>query len=313
MKGHKTLTLANFNCLFSINDEDYPMLDFFNIIRKASLSDKKYRGMFLYDTKIIETKTMGYCLYGKIVKDTQLEINSRYNKETYILEELSKTEVHQSSPYSEFILILKNHRLLFTPSQKGSPTVSNLRSVFKSNITDILRDCNRKKEEKDKLLLKFFDIIELPRKTNILNELNEFEKISSFSLTFFQLNNDILNNFFDSAQKVKAEMKSSEMTQQFKNPQDRKLIAKMIQKTDGMVDIELKANKKGEAEKTYKNNDFKERVEMDLPDFLSLEENIQLLIDQKLDDNRIKRVSRDNQSAYERFIEKMKKIGEKLF
>ena len=54
MKGHKTLTLANFNCLFSINDEDYPMLDFFNIIRKASLSDKKYSSTLYY--KINSTK-----------------------------------------------------------------------------------------------------------------------------------------------------------------------------------------------------------------------------------------------------------------
>lgn len=313
MKGHKTLTLANFNCLFMMNEKDYPMLDFFNIIRKASLSDKRYRGMFLYSTKIIETKTMGYCLYGKIIKDTQLEINSRYNKETHILEELPKKELHQSSPYSEFILILKNHRLLFTPSQKGSPTISNLRSVFKSNITDILRNCNRKKDEKNKLLLKFFDIIELPKKVNIVKELTKFEKISSFSLTFFQLNNDILNNFFDSTQKLKAEIKSSEMTQQFKNPQDKELIAKMIQKTDGMVNIELKAKKKDEAEKTYRNDDFKEKVEIDLPDFLPLEENVQLLIDQKLYDDRIKKVSNENQSTYERFIKKMKEIGEKIF
>ena len=313
MRGHKIITLTNFNCLFTKNEKDYPMLDFFHIIKKASLLNKKYRKMFLFETKILETKIMGYCLYGKIVKDTNLEISSRYDEITHTLEEFSRKEIHQSSPYSEFILILKNHRLIFTPSQKGSPTISNLKSVFKSNIKEILKNCNRNKEEKDKLLLKIFEIIELPKKTNIIEELNNFEKISSFALKFFQLNNDILNNFFDSSQEIKTKINGLEMTQQFKNPQNKKIIAEMIQKTDGMVDIELKANRKGEIEKVYKNNDFKEKIEVILPEHLSLEENIQLLVDEKLDDNRMRKVSEDNKNTYEKFVNKLKEMGEKIF
>lgn len=315
MKGKKIITLCNLNCKFEKNKKTYPMLDYFNIVKEALFLEKHFRNMFLYEVKLIETKTMGYCIYGKIVKNTHLEINSKYDEKNKILNELSKTEIHQSSPYSEFILILKNHRLIFTPSQKGSPTIKNLESVLKRNIKSILKIYNHQlNEEKEMINLHFFDIMEVPKKTNVYNDLVKFEKISLFSLKFIELNNDLLNDYFESTQVLKDEIGSNEIVQNFKNPMNKKIIAKMIEKSAGKISIMIKARKKGEVkEKIYKNDDFKEKLEVIFPaELVNDEENILSLIDKRIDDQRLKEVSQDNENTYKKFLENMKEIIFKL-
>ena len=72
--------------------------------------------------------------------------------------------------------------------------------------------------------------------------------------------------------------------------------------------------KKGEVkEKIYKNDDFKEKLEVIFPaELVNDEENILSLIDKRIDDQRLKEVSQDNENTYKKFLENMKEIIFKL-
>lgn len=312
MKGKKVIILANLNCIFKRNEEDFPMLEHFDVIIEAiKQMTNDNRNLFLYDLNWIETKSLGYCLYGKIIKNTNLEIASKYHKESGVLEELPKKEMHHSSPYSEFVLILQNHRILFTPSQKGSPTIQNLQKLFRNNIKKAVKDYNREKE--DSLELKDLNILELPKRQNIYELIKQFKKISIFSLKFIQLNNDLLDDYFENTDTIKQEIGSNEVVQIFKNPSNKKVISTMIEKTDGKVEVSLRAKKEGENMKEYKNGDFKERIEVILPEHNSNEENVKHLIDGEIFDIRLKEVSKENQSIYTKMKGYIKEIVMSLF
>ncbi|CAL7874554.1 hypothetical protein [Fusobacterium necrophorum] len=303
MKGEKVFTFANFNCVFETGDKkkSYPMLEFFDVIHEASFLDRRYRGLFLHEVKLIKTENAGICLYGKIVKNTTLEIESRFDESKQKLIEID--EQYKASPYSEFILILQNHRLIFTPNQKGSPSLSNLSSVYKRNILQVLK--KRSVEEKILQNLEFkLNISEIPKKAEVLKELKEFEKISLFKLDFFELNNDDLSDFFDKANEIKDRIGSKEMKQEYKNPTNKAMIAKMIQETEGKADITLVANKKDEKDVCYKNADFKEKKIIYLPEESTKDENINRVIAESITDQRLREISPANKTAYEKALEK---------
>lgn len=302
MKGEKVFTLANFNCVFEEEGgESYPMLDFFDIIYEASFLDKRYSGLFLYGVELIKTEDAGICLYGKIVKNTTLEVDSIFDEREQRL--IETDEKYPASPYSEFILILQNHKLIFTPNQKGSPNLVNLSSVYKQNISQVLKKIGLEKEELQNLKLKL-NITEIPKKAEILKELKNFEKISSFKLDFFELNNDDLSDFFDMADNFKKEIGSKEMKHEYKNPTNKDMVAEMIQKTEGKAEITLVANKQGEKSIPYKNEYFKEKKVIYLPEHEGIEANILKVVTEIITDVRMKKVSQENEESYKRALKK---------
>lgn len=310
MKGHKEFTLANFNCLFGENDNlKEPMLNYFErIIFPAFIQKYNHKQFFFHEISIKEYDKDKFYLYGKIVKQTTLEVNSIYNRETETLEETDYK--YAASPYSEFILLLENHRLLMCGNQKGSPTISNFQSLMRSSIKKIIKDNNKVCETGYELPpLYEFEVIELPKKADIQKTIDNFESISKFSLKIMSLNNDILDdNFFEELQNLKdiSGSKTSELN--LTNPENKKFITEAIEKSAGLATFTLEARTaKGEKTIKYTNNEFKEKLSLYLPEHNSENTNEAIAIHNAILDSRMSVVSSENKSAYDKVIEFFRK------
>ena len=110
----KTIEFANFNCTF--DDNTHLLNHLFDIVYPALTSDieikvNKDTSYTLDNVHFFNHPQYGYLLIVNYIKITQLDIYSTYDKATRTLKE--KDEHHPTSPYSIFIIILKNHRMLF--------------------------------------------------------------------------------------------------------------------------------------------------------------------------------------------------------
>lgn len=123
-------------------------------------------------------------------------------------------------------------------------------------------------------------------------------------LDFFELNNDDLSDFFDMADNFKKEIGSKEMKHEYKNPTNKDMVAEMIQKTEGKAEITLVANKQGEKSIPYKNEYFKEKKVIYLPEHEEIEANILKVVTEIITDVRMKKVSQENEESYKRALKK---------
>lgn len=308
MKGLKELTLANFNCTFGEDEKRLePMLTYFvEVVLPSFKDERKFRGYYFYDVSLKEHEEFGYYLYGRVVKDTVLEIKSRFNSTNQRLEDTN--EEYSSSPYSEFILLLKNHRMIFINGQKGSPTLSNLKTLITGNIRRVIKEYNFRQESGNEVLpLYELNLTEITKNRNVIEQIRNFEKISRFSLEFFALNNDIhMDELFKSLQKSREKSKSKTLEPVFHNPEDKEYIANLIQNTNGMANFSMTAKEKpGEAQKVYKNGDFKEKIELYFPEHETPHNNEILAINTALLDARVNVVSKSNLSIYDKIKSKI--------
>lgn len=305
MKGYKELILANFNCLFGKNETSKePMLNYFEkIIFPAFLQKYQHKQFFFHEISIKEYDTDKFYLYGKIIRQTTLEINSIFNTETETLEDTNYT--YKTSPYSEFILLLENHRLILCGNQKGSPTITNFQALMRSSINKIIKDNNKHCETGHELpSLYGFEVIELPKTEDIKKSIEKFDSISKFSLKIMSLNNDILDDaFFEDLQKIKDLSKSKSSELNLTNPENRQFIAEAIEKSAGLATFTLKAReKKGEKAINYRNNEFKEKLPIYLNEHNNESENEIYAIKQTILDPRMSVVSPENKKAYNKLI-----------
>lgn len=310
MKGKKEILLANFNCTFgTIEEKAAPMLEYFKEIIYPAFKRKKKQGVFFFDDiKIGKNEKIGYYLYGKIIKDTTLEVKSIYDWDK---EEMIDTDKkYRSSPYSEFILMLMNHRLLFIPGAKGCPRLSSLKSLLKHNIKRVTIEHNKQNlSEEEFPPIYSFDIIEIPKSTNVLKTMEEFEEIKYFSLEFMKLNPEPLDGLLRDIDSIREKCGSNSSKYTMKNPTEKDVLAQIIQDSNGLASFSMLARKKEDIEAVeYKNDNFKEVRSLYLPEHETLENNINLAINDSLNDSRINSVKNIEESLYKRVIEKIKTL-----
>lgn len=310
MKGKKEIQLANLNCTFgTVEEKASPMLEYFTeIIYPAFKRKKKYRTLFFDEIKIGENKKIGYYLYGKIIRDTTLEVKSRYDWEKEML--IDTDEKYRTSPFSEFILMLNNHKLLFIPGSKGHPRLSSFKSLLKNNINNIIKVNNRQSiSENEFPPIYSFDVIEIPKSANVLEDIKKFEEIKSFSLEFIKLNPEPLSGLLQNIDSIRERCGSNSSTYTMKNPKNKEVIAEIIQESNGLANFSMKAKKQEDVEiREYKNDNFKEVRELILPEHESLDNNINLVINDSFNDQRINSAPKAEKNLYKRAIEKLKAL-----
>ncbi len=76
--GLKKVSIANFNTVFLLNDEERPLLDYFDTILMPALGSNIVREIngdkyFFMNIRVIEEPSSNYILTGLIVKKTVLE------------------------------------------------------------------------------------------------------------------------------------------------------------------------------------------------------------------------------------------------
>lgn len=304
MKGHKEFILANLNCVFGESNKPEPMLNYFkDIVFPAFNLENTIREHFFYEISLKKYDEDKYYVYGKIVRNTTLEIDSIFDEETKELHETNQRP--SSAPYSEFILLLENHRLIFCKNQKkGSPRLSNFKQLLKSSLNKIIKKNNKSCDSGNEMPeINTFEVIELPKVESVNKIINNLEKISKFSLKVVELNNDILDDdFFEKLLEQKELSGSSSLEHTFNSPKNKEFVAEAINKSQGLMIFNLSAKDKNGESRNYTNNEFKEKMIMELPEHVDEQVNEVSVIRQAIVDPRMSKVSKENKAAYDNVL-----------
>lgn len=191
----KKMAVANFNVVFWGENEESPMLDYFDLVimpafrsgitRKSG--DSRY--MFL-NVEVVEDDEGEFVLCGNIVKKTTLEVKSDLDEQGNLITLDNK---YPSAPFSSFVIYLKNHRMVFVENQKGSPHINNFSAFAKYAIAMYVNKKNRELENEGlkQIPLPIVNIVGIPMRKNIEDALKEVKRINKLTLRFYPLNGDI--------------------------------------------------------------------------------------------------------------------------
>lgn len=240
----KKMCIANFNTVFETSNKELPMLDYFDTIIIPALTcgyiKKSNDAKFFFDEiKVIEDKDGEYVLTGILIKDTLLEVRHNYDFQEGRL--LDKNGKYQSSPYSLFIIYLKNHRMILVRDQKGSPSLSNFRTTIKSAIDVYVRKTNRLLEQENKELLPIplVNVVGISTGNDINNVLNNVDRVSKLMLRFYPLNGDgdvKMAEVFEGILKTRRDIKCSTGSISYNSPQRTDKVGDLINNVDGTME-----------------------------------------------------------------------------
>lgn len=181
----KKVSIANFNTVFLLNEEERPLLEYFDTILMPSLNSgivRKINGdeYFFINVQVLEDEVLNYVLTGLIIKKTTLEIKSNIDENGDLIKLDNK---YPAAPFSIFAINLKNHRMIYVENQKGSPRLNTFRSTVKYVIDKYVRDYNNSLDNDSiKLPIPLVNVIGIPPRKNIERELKDVVKIKKLTL-----------------------------------------------------------------------------------------------------------------------------------
>ena len=211
-----------------------------NIIITSSEKTK-----YFFDDVAIRKVGEELALSGLLIKDTILEVKSEYSEE----KGLKKTDKHfPSSPYSLFIVFLKNHRMLLVKNQNGSPDLRSFSFAFRHTIDEYVKKYNtemRNKKISEYLPFPRVNVTGIKSANNVREALKDVEKITELSVKFYPLNSEWdYGNIFGDIDRIRKEIGSKKGKMVFPSPGNIDGVAEMIEKTDGLVKTEMKVRYK---------------------------------------------------------------------
>ena len=234
----KSMSLGNFNVTFGDNLD--PMLSRFADIIYPAMTDRELKNTtnnneqkteyFFHDVKLkmIDNE---YCLVGNYVKSTNYNVVSQFDGSQLIGSDISIP----SAPYSRFIIFLKNHRMVFVKNETNSPSLKNFRKTLDYVLRTYVRKYNKDLQTNDKLPKPNVNIISISLDDSIEAALSNIKKISSFTLCFYPLNNDI--NPFPIINDVNSAIKATGANSanlKFNSPCSKESIKNIISESNGM-------------------------------------------------------------------------------
>lgn len=309
-KEFKQAFIANFNCTFGKKNE--PMLNhFFDVILPAfSEEPKGKRNSFFFENVKLTNVKGEYALAGLIVRRTTLEVKSRY-----INGELIKTnEIYPSDPYSYFVINLQNHRMVLVKNQKGSPTLSNFSSLAKEVLKDFISRKNVDLPENEKIPQVLLNVVAIPFKGAILEELKRVKKINNVTLRFYPLNGDIMDN--ETVEHLTEALKSlgsKTGAVRFNTPTEKENVAKVVEDTKGLMKPTIQVEYKNGTKGTLRDGSFTEVMNIQVEETESFGKNIDTITGKVINKEEFNEVSEENRSIYNRFYGKLEEFYNKLF
>lgn len=254
------------------------------------------------NTAILQAGDDDYVLTGYIVKKTVLERLSDLDSEGNLIE---LDDRYSAAPFSLFVIYLKNHRMIYIENQKGSPRLSSFRSTIKYIIDTYVREQNeeRKLSNKPLLPLPLVNVIGIPSRKNIENELKDVEKINTLTLKFFPLNGDGDINFSGVFGFLSKETRSAlgckTGSVNFNSPKNKEGVINLLSEVEGTVEPVIKVTDKNNIKKTIKNERIAESMKMNIPGNNLKEEISNSIIEGRKIDS-IQYVSEENEHIYKR-------------
>lgn len=206
MKQHAAI-FANFICKFG----NLNMADFLREIVLPAFTDdtlvREARGAsyHLLDVQLFESLTDGGdepAIAGQFVKDTVLVREQVFDQATGQL--ISDEAELESSPSAFFVLLLKDHRLLYFAETRFSPTLSSFQSTMQRflirkhrDFIDMLHDSERaenrrisKKALKEGIPVPTLTVVQITNGERLAEFVNRFEKLQRVDLIIHRKNDE---------------------------------------------------------------------------------------------------------------------------
>lgn len=304
--------VANFNVVFG--DEERPMLDYFDsIIYPAFLSGieksgKNQNAYFFREIEVIKNKNGDAAIIGRIIKRTILEVFSDLNERGDLVE---KDEHYSSAPYSTFIIYLRNHRMLFVPNQKGSPTLSNFKSAVEYILKKFISNYNSKNEKRLPYVL--VNIVGVPSAKSLEELLKTVKKINSLTLKFYPLNGDVdFSNVFGIMSTDLRKAVGSKTGQIVLNsPKSMEGVVDVLQQAGGTIDPILRVTTSEDTVVKLQDAQMTEKYEMEMETKLTLEQKKEQIIDKANEIDALRFTNDNHDKIYERNREKIMSVVRK--
>ncbi|MGG3346778.1 hypothetical protein [Bacillus subtilis] len=320
MLENKQSYIANFNCTFG--NDNKPMLEyFFEILLPAFTSEElnsshkenkpfESKPDFFFENVKLTNLKGDFVLAGLIVKRTTLEIRSRV-----IDGKLVKTnETYPSDPYSFFIINLKNHRMVLVKNQKGSPTLANFSVTAREKIRAFIRQENATRTKEERLPQVQLNVVSIPFKGAIKEELKRVKKIKKVTLKFYPLNGDIMGNeTADYLIKALDPIGSKSGNVQFNSPTEPENVATMIEDTKGLMKPTINVELKNGTKMTLKDDSFTEVIGIPLDDEENFNQNIDQITGKVINKDEFTETSEENKSVYDRLFTRLENFYRSLF
>lgn len=312
MNGYKKLELANFNCTFG--DDDEPMLNYFSEIIYPAISsgkriknrDKEY---LIEDLRLYEIDGLGFILSGLFIMKTELEVKSIYNEDKGIQATDFK---YKSDPYSAFVILLRNHRMIYIKNQKGSPTIKSFGSIVRKMINGYISSENNEREKDNKFPYAFINITNIPSEQTIDQQFKDIKKIKKITFKLYPLNGDmVFNKIYDSFRNELSNVGSKTGNMNINNPTKKGEVSQLVKDAGDKVDIRMETVLVNGIEKNFTNSDFSEAIPIGLPEEENdIHENIKFAIHSISGKNVLKDSSKENLKIYNGLYNKILQIKE---
>lgn len=246
------MAIANLNVVFGKTEDSFisrlddiviPALSS-SIIRKAN-EDTNY---FFEDCGLAEFNGE-FVLKGILIKDTILDVKSEYENG-----ELKKTNKRLPySPYSVFMIFLKNHRMTLVKNQSESPDIRSFKVSFQYILKEYIKKENEKRKEKriDLLPYSMVHVTGIKTSESVKNALEDVEKVTQLTFQFYPLNGEWdYNPVFGSIdQTIRKVIGAKRGRMIFPSPTSKEGVADIVERTEGLVKTTMKVQYKSDSEK----------------------------------------------------------------
>lgn len=189
----KKMYFANFNITFGEYSE--PMLNYFVDVILPTFNSGLYRGRedqfprySFEDVKIAKLNDGELYLVGNYIKDDEIDRFTTRKAGKLI----SDFTLVPTSPFSRFIIFLKNHKMILIKNQSSSPDIRSFQSTMRTVIGRFIGRENKKRKLNNLPLLPAADvnIVDMVLPDSIENFMQNIDKIDYLRLNFFPLNNE---------------------------------------------------------------------------------------------------------------------------
>lgn len=248
----KQMYIADINVVFGKEEE--PLIRYIDSIVLPALTnnataDSTEKTRYFFEDVLIRKICGEYALSGLLIKDTILEVKSEYTMKGGLI----KTDKHfKSSPYSLFLIYLKNHRMMLVKNQNGSPDTRAFSFAFRTVIDKYIRAHNDKVRSNEELKTKEYwpyvraKVSGIKTSASVKDALKDVEKITELTLKFYPLNSewDFGNVFGDIDNKIRRVIGSEKGKMTFPSPGNIDGVASVIEMSEGMAKTEMRVRYK---------------------------------------------------------------------
>lgn len=333
------VNLANFNCTFKLSENVLPMLKFFEKLIYPAVTNEEYvrksrdSEYYLTEVELVNLSDSEeepeYALIGKHVKRHLVTIKNDFKVGKGFI---PVGETKHSAPFSVFILLLKNHRIIHFKDQRESPTLNALGTTIKvftnfyryeliqkivtENGSEYLKHRSKLVDKNGRREInKYFkeevypepdiNIVPIPSDHLIEEQMKHIKKIQSLSFRVFPLNHEIdTNEFLSAVRQITENFETPSGQVNFNSPKNIPAVTKVLKESDGLADFTVKAVT-DQGQITLKPEEFSEsipvRVEEEPQTFVGL---VKQIFSRLIGRRELATVSDENEREYRHFVER---------